>query len=485
VSFDDSLRHFMMGKLMAARGILGLRGWSEWFFAGYLFEHPVDPWFLSNVLYMPFTGFPIAQGLHLYALFSITFLAFCFVLILKNLEVNPVISSLLVLLLIFGHEGFLFRLLIARPFTVITALTVLLMLFIIKKKNIPAGITMVLLVMLSHIFVFPLGVALIGVFLSYMNKNKQKSLSLFAAVSVGTLVGFFLHPEPIEYLKYMGLVFFRTPFMNFPDRATELSGGLGEGGIIFVITAVIVLLHFLIIFNRKVRQKDLFVLLFLDFVAVFFLAQFMLWARSMDFLWPALLVLAGWLTTYFADPFGKLSELFSQKRHAIGALTAAFTLFVCFVSTVPLALAINFSDKNHSLNFYKQAFANVEPSARILPVRWDWFSPSVAVRPDLKYARGIDPLFDYASNSGAYALMAAVFPTRFPETRQYIDAEGWLEASLKVYPSDYLMLSAERYAPIIKSIKKLGYEDVSQSEKWAVFDVKKINGLGDKSKKSE
>ena len=468
---DDALRHFTMGKLMAERGIFGVRGWSEWFYAGYLHDHIVDPWFLSDVLYIPFTALPIVRGLQVFSFMSVALLAACFAFGMRTLRVNPVISSLLILLLVLGHEGFTFRLLIGRPFPLMTALTLLLILCIIKKRHVFAGLILTALTLLSHLFVFPLGVAFLGIAWLWLSGKKKDATILLISSVLGVAAGVLLHPMPFEYLNYMRDIFFQTPFMDFPDRAVELTTGFGNGGPIFIILAFIILLHFLLIEDRKSKKIDLPVLLFLDVLVAAFFLQFLLWTRSMDFLWPMMLLLLGMLTTFWDNVFERLDRFLKITK----SFSTVFILMIilCVTTFVPLAMILYLSEGIRSLQNYERAFSIVESGAHVLPAQWDWFAPSMAVRPDLKFADGIDPMYAYASNSGSYALLAAVLPTRFPETRQLLDSRRWLTAVLEAYPADYIMLSASRDRPVVQALRLQGLKDVSQSPKWAMFKIEK------------
>src|SRR3989344_3523035 len=56
LSLDDGLRHFVMAERYKAEGLEG-PSWSNFFFEGYFTAHRVDPWFLADLSYVPFTIF--------------------------------------------------------------------------------------------------------------------------------------------------------------------------------------------------------------------------------------------------------------------------------------------------------------------------------------------------------------------------------------------------------------------------------------------
>ncbi|MFA5799784.1 MAG: hypothetical protein WC840_02385 [Candidatus Peribacteraceae bacterium] len=467
-SMDDALRHFMMGRAMAEQGILRVRGWSGWFFSGYAHDHIVDPWFLSNVLYVPFSGFPVVEGLKLFSLASILALLLSFGLCLRALRVGPVASALLILLLLFGHRTYTYRLLFGRPFTLVTALTLLLLLSILRERFLWSGLLLCVLTLMSHLFFFPLGVSMVGcVWLAYTGR-KTSAIRLFWLSMGGVAVGFLLHPTSVEYLQYLWFVFIKSSFYPLFDKGGELGSGLGKGVILYPLLGFAVLLQTLLIRERRSVGNVIFLLDVL--VAAFFL-QFLIWLRAIDFLWPLLLLLIGALLADGGRVLERLGRLLLPPVFVKTSVVATLLLLLCGATIGRLTYDLISTDGSRSLRSLQQALERVPPRARILNVEWDYFSPFVAVRPDLQYALGMDPAFTYMSSLRAYGLLRLIFPPieGLPDARSFIDARRWTCALLSEYPAEYVLLSVAREGPIVESLRSQGLRDVSGDPRWMVF----------------
>lgn len=471
VSLDDGLRHYMMGKEMGEQGILQVRGWSRWFFAGYLHDHPVDPWFLSDVLYLPFTVFPLIPALKLFALFSIAFLLASFLLCLRSMRVGPVASAFLVFLLLFGNQEFTFRLLFGRPFVVVTAVTMLLFLCVIRQRPLLVAILMAVATLLSQLFVFPFVISILGCALFWWRGESKVSLRLFLASMIGLTFGFLLHPFPLEYVRYIWLIFLPTSSTGFPDRGSEMFSGFGNEGLLFVVGGLIVLLHVLWMKKRKLKIIEQSVLL-LEAIVVMFLILFLLYSRAIDFLWPFVLLLLGVLLAHEGHTLRKIGTIvFPAGVHRV-VLMLCLMLLLCALFFLSGAVNLLAYDRERSLIPMQRALEKLPPRSRVLNVDWDTFPFLVAVRPDLQYAFGMDPIFIYASNSGSYALIRMTHSiVRLPDERKYLDAKRWVEALTAIHPSDYVLLSAQKMEPIIEGLDRAGFENVSDDPEWAVFRV--------------
>ena len=79
------------------------------FYGGYLSSHPIDPWFLADVSYIPFTGLQSALALKLYSVLGLAALMLALWYVIAPLGPSAVTSILLLLLVV--PEGFYGRLL--------------------------------------------------------------------------------------------------------------------------------------------------------------------------------------------------------------------------------------------------------------------------------------------------------------------------------------------------------------------------------------
>jgi hypothetical protein len=440
-AFDDGLRHFTMGRLMAERGIFGIPGWSQWFTGGYLHQHVVDPWFLSDILYIPFTGLPIVPGLKLFTLSAIACLLLAFGLCLKEFRVPPTVSAVLILLLLFGHQDFTHRLIAARPFVVMTAVSLFLLWSVLRSMHWLTVPLMAALVLLSHLFVFPLLICAAGCAWHLFGKRTCDAAMLGAVAVLGAVIGFAVHPAGMEYLHYIGTAFFAIPFL--PDRSMELRGGFGEGALIYFFVMLLLLARVRVRFPDGRKDGALL----LEWLALLFFLLFFVWVRSVDFLWPLLLLLIG---VRIAD----------ESLREMGRQTAVLAVCLCAITFTVLSVKLARTDADRSLEPYRLAMSNVETDATILNPDWYTFAPLVAVRPDARYATGIDPAFTSLTDPQAYALITKELPT-----------QEWLTSLLQVYPSDYVFLPVQRHQTLVDTLRSAGMTDVSGDPSIAVFRV--------------
>jgi len=473
VGLDDGLRHYMMGKAMAEQGIFAVRGWTQWFFTGYFHDHPVDPWFLADVLYVPFASLPPVTAIALFSICSSFFLAACFLLCLRALRVPPFIATLLVLLLLFGHSNFTYRLLLGRPFVVVSGLTLLIGLAVVRGRPVAVSLLLVVLTFLSHLFFFGLAVSLVGSLWLLWRKRRGLALRMLCWSFAGVAAGIALHPLPLEYARYLFLIFMKIPFLDLPDRGTELYPGVFHGETVYAMLGFAVLFHVMLYIHKGSEQKTLPpITLLLELWVAVFLAMFFLWIRAIDFLWPFALLLLGVLAADGA-PIMRIvsSPLLRAARLKMGAIL--FVLFLSALTFGSLALSIIRSDDQRSLEPYRRALEQVPAGGLVLNLRWDDFPPLVAARPDLQFSFGMDPAFTLVSDSGSTALLRMVAaPHHLPDTRDSIDAGRWFSALTQRNPSDFVLLGVARTEPIVRALRSKGMKDLSgDPHAWALFRV--------------
>lgn len=477
VALDDGLRHFAMGRLMLEQGI-GNAHWSQFFSQGYFAHHSLDPWFLSDIVFMKLVPLGSILALKIFTLLSVGFLLAVLLYALRAFRTPPVTAAIGVLLLMFFEPSFFYRLLVARPYELVTPFALLIPVAAIMKRPSLIALSIALSVLLSQVFLFPLFIACACVLWRLTLREWLPAAELFSWILLGVLLGFFFHPEPLSYATYVLRTFVRIPFIPGIQLGTEMQSGVLLGFRMFCITAVIALLHASLfrdgMTSRDYQQSGLSLL---SFLAGFFLLLFLLWTRAIDFLWPILVLLLIRILSLKPGIFQETITHLLPSRFRIKPLIL-YLLFFMLVASVFAGVqgALYASDETRSLRPYADALSEIPAGSTILNVDWHFFMPAVLVRPDLKYATGIDPSYTYLDNPEALRLLAQL---NTPEFRSSPTANGtreWLQQILSEYPSDYLVLLTSRHKEFVAVLKEqLGLKDVSKSEEVAVFDVRTIH----------
>jgi hypothetical protein len=411
-------------------------------------------------------------ALHIVSILSVIILVACFALCLRALHVRPLIAAIVILLLLLGDKTFSFRILLGRPLTLITALTLLSFFFLIRERFIALGFLQAILTLLSHLFLFPLLVSVVGAGILFVTGQKRRAALLITCALSGVAIGLAMHPLPLEYIRYLWVIFVQTPIAHLPNGAAEMRSGFGSLAIAYPVIALIVLVQASAWRWRSVRDLP-FALALLNVLVVLFFVQFLLWVRAIDFFWPFLLLLLGAVLADSEQGFRKLLRhalpQWLQKTSVIFALVIA----VVISAFAPLAASLIINNADTSLRSHQSALRNVESGSRILNVDWDRFSAFSAVRPDLRYDVGIDPMYTYVGDpvSHRLLLMIAQPDGGQPDLRRHIDIRSWLRVLLALHPADYIVLSSDRSGPIIEKLRSLPLTNVSGDPAWAVFDL--------------
>ena len=144
LSLDDGLRHFVLAERYRAEGIED-PSWSDFFFQGYFTRHRVDPWFLADLSYVPFTNFENrVTGIKAATFFFLCTLLFSVLLFLRRVKIRPVLGCIVLLLFFFGSSIFSFRLMLGRPFVLVTSLLLLVLYAVIERRWILLGFLLLL-----------------------------------------------------------------------------------------------------------------------------------------------------------------------------------------------------------------------------------------------------------------------------------------------------------------------------------------------------
>jgi len=469
-SLDDGLRHFAMARVLRDQGVMAVPGWSNFFYEGWLHRYPVDPWFLSDVLLIPFTFLPLAKGLQLFVVFEIVCLLSAFLLVLRSFRVPPVASSVFLLLLVFGETQFMGRFLFGRPYALLTAMT-LFVIYAMKERHwMFVSVAIAISVLLSQLFVFPLFLCACGVAAFLVTKELRDACRLMIASVCGVFAGLILHPEPLLYAQYLLTVFLKIPFLKSIGLSREMQAGLTNSSALSVLAVAAVILLFGMQLHRhsQVKMTKNADILTLCIAILFFGGAFLIWLRAIDILWPLLLICAAAL--YAADPSAlhKLIVLFRlRKKSAMLMLTACFTV-VCTTQVLILPYIFARDDASHSLQPY-ESLAVIPPGSRVLNLDWEKFFQYVSVRPDLQYAMGIDPSFTHLTDPEVLPLIGKL-TNQSPQNS--VDPTILIHALLEQYPSECMILSQARFSSAIDALEKApSFEKILETDVLAVFKV--------------
>ncbi len=447
VALDDGLRHFAMGQSIANQGIEAA-DWSRFFFAGYFSNHPIDPWFLSDVLYAPLASLGVFTALRIVSLSGVFLLLLSFLFAARKWKASPTVTCTCIALLLFFEPSFFYRLLVGRPYVWMTPLSVLVSVSVLWRQYWLLVVSLTIAFLLSHLFVFPLLLALVGV-LWLLSLRDWKAVSwLCIAIATGLLLGFFLHPDGGAYVAYLVDVFLRVPFLTGLEFGTEMQSGFSMGFRVLVMLAVLALLHAgYFKSGMSIRQYHRTGLSFLLLVNLIFLLLFLRYSRSIDFLWPLLLL--SFLVLLSERPEAltvAVDRLVPPSLRIHPVLPPLITLLLCASVFAGVQGALYSSDETRSLRTYQNALADLPAGSRVLNVDWHFFMPAVLVRPDLKYATGIDPSFTSLDNPNVQRLLTEIRTDAWRNEKTAVEARQWMSALLAEYPSDFLVFFQKRHA---------------------------------------
>lgn len=450
-SLDDGLRHFAMARAMRMGSDVWSTGWSGFFSQGYLSTTNADPWFLANIVLIPFTYFSLSTGLHLYTIATLACLIALSVLLFRSFKLSPIASSIFLLVLVFGDAQFLGRFLIARPYSLMTVVALGVLYCLLQKRFILLGVLMTIAALLSQLFVFPLFLCGSALAAFLLTKKYREALRLSFATVIGTAAGLILHPNPWSYISYLFMAFLRIPFLKSIGLSREMQSGIFDVSaigvsLLFAITVLLVVLHAQ---HKKSLKTD--ALLLFAFVTSALFLLFLFWLRAIDLLWPILVMFVAFLYAQSADHVrAVIQRLRLSGAHSKAIFATVAVASVAQIAVIPLVFLRD--DATHSVMPY-ESLSLIPAASRVLNMDWDRFSIYVSLRPDLRYATGIDRTFTYLTDPAVSDSIVTIEN----ETKYGRLPDHWektLGAILASYPSDYLVMTHEKYRPLIDALNK-------------------------------
>ena len=452
VTLDDGLRHVAMAKILAAEGIFTVPGWSRFLYHGMMSELPVDPWDLYDVMLMPLSALPPTIALKIVTLVEITLIATSSLLVLRSLRVSPQFQVWYLAVILLGDFHFTFRLFLGRPFPLFTALALLMLWMVLERQWAFMAIALAFAVLLSHLFIFPLFMAMLGCAWLLFCGQRKESLRAGIAIVIGITAGFLLHPTPMNYATYLFTAFVRIPFLRELSLGSELGRGLFTDSRSVLVALGILFLFLAIGMLRKgwrgfLRQKKVLLLL-VPIVAL--AAAYALWMRAIDVLWPMLIL--GIAAVHAANPgiMNHIKSYFLPRRLPLVLLLWVLACGLTFQSGVAVH-AIRGKNAKNSLSQFA-ALNRIPAGSRVLNVNWDNFPVFLTLRPDLKYATGMDPTFTHLSDKRASDLLHMLGEKSAKSNPLLLNAELWMQELLKRIPADYVVFARGRNAAVQKQL---------------------------------
>lgn len=513
LALDDSLRHLAMARLLHAQGIAQAPGWDAFFHAGIMQQLHVDPWFLFHLLLTPLAALPIYHALDWMTFGCSAAVILSFWWLLRSQKISPQLAAGLILLLVLGEVSFTNRLLLARPFLLITAITLVLLRCILEKRVLLIGICLLLAVLLSQLFIFPLFIVGCGVVWLCTQQEWKRGGCIAIAAALGVLLGWLVHPHSADYLTYFITVFFKITGRDTASLGQEMHSGFGRFlpfVEVFLAGSLLSLLH--AYKSKKISVQDMQktgITLVLVLIAVFFFL-FIKWRRSLDFLWPLSLLLFAQIhalhPTALIDALKQFSKTSKQRKLTLLALLASFALLAFFPRLLDflwpiltLLLFAIFHSLDHrpirlitsglcclvfaQLMLWTYPFdaarslvpfagmLRIPTAGRVVNMDWQSFPMLVSLRPDLTYAHGIDHTFLKLTHPNilhSFDVLTNLEHSALPPGAQ-IDVERWLADVQKQMPAEYLVLSTQSHPRLIQALESSSARLMTKNKTLSIF----------------
>jgi len=474
-SLDDGIRHFTMAGLMAKNGIHAYQGWGDFFFTGYFTQVNFDPWYLTHVLLIPFAAFPLMTSIKLYIVLSVGLLVASFLTVLRPFKISPVTTSVLILLLFFGERLFLNRIFLARPFAIITSICLLSLHAILQRKWLLAFGLTAFATLFSHLFIFPMGILLSGACWIWSTGDRKNAYLIFLATICGVLSGILLHPESMSYAQYLFTVFLKPAFNKDLGVGAELYSGFGKGSYIMepvLGVIILILMYQILVLKKSFKDLNNTGITFTFVLSCILLCFFYKWGRSIDFLWPMLLIAFGqalhmYQTTTSTAFRKQISKDFSKSARVVFYILTILLPFNVFRVTIPL---YNINPKN-DLAAYSD-LSVIPTGSHVLNTDWWAFPIYFTVRPDLLYSSGMDPTFNYEFDPEGQRLLGVLKSDMIETENSVVDPARWLRNIRSRYDAQYIVFDAKWHTHFIEEFTNVpGVEKLSSSGAIGLFQI--------------
>lgn len=438
-SLGDGIRHLTHAQILSQEGVYSSDGWGDYLFTGYFSDHSSDPWFLSHIVLIPLSALPLTHGHAGLVLLSILSIALSLLLIFRSWKLPPGTQAVLLSLLILGNTQFALRITLGRPVFLMVALTLWVIYAILQRKHIVLCVLLLLATLLSHLFVFPLFIVLTGVAWFLTNGDRREAVSALLWSAIGVVVGILIHPHSLPYLHYLSNVFFVIPFLSESlDLGTEFRSESLYATLHLPFIALSGLTVVSALRKRETTFEDIHTnaTTFLLCVCLVFIIGIYSWVRFVDFAWPLVVLLLGFICKTYPQSVSYTAKALLPSFALQKNVLVPVLLLVLIVTGVKVPMHFVKNDGERNLHALSALMSSIEPGARIFNVDWDTMPGLFSQRPDLLYARGMDPTFDYVWDPDASILLSALKSRE----RYLIDWDIWREQITEKYESDYIVI---------------------------------------------
>ena len=450
-------------------GLMNQAGWGEFFYHGYFSDiRSSDPWYLFHVLLSPLSKFEQLTMQTLVILGTMTAMGCAFLYLCRPLKLSSVTTAVLLSILLLGNMQFLLRGFLARPALLQSAITLAVLAALLHRHWIVLFVLLIASTLLSHLFIIPLLLSLCAVCWLVSLKEHKFALHIFLLSIAAVALGLWLHPHTTNYVHYLITVFTKLPFLMQLDIGTEMMGGAGREASLLAVLAVTFLM---IAIAQKKEGIGLYTLhkagiTLLIVVVLVMLIAFYKWVRMIDFLWPLTIALVVLTISLKHDlPKQALTEIIHKKAQKNQTLLLIL-LIIFSTHVVKLTYIYWTEDASHSQGPILAAMEQLPEGTNVLNIDWDLFPMLMNARPDLQYARGMDPGFNYVVDERSEKLFLTIDSTSTPEI--------WLDDALEIFEgSDAIVLWADRRPQLLRFFQSADLmTPIYPQEKIAVFLLK-------------
>ena len=445
--------------------LMNPEGWGAFFYHGYFATvQSSDPWFLFHVLLSPIADLSpllIQQILLLgtFALLGSVFLVHC-----RALSLPSKTTSILLLILLLGNIQFMMRGFLARPAHIQSAFTLAVLVSILHRKIFLLFFLLLVSTLLSHLFVIPLLLTLCGVVWLLILRRKNHALHIAFAAFGGVGLGLWLHPHSAHYIHYLSTVFTKLPFLLQLDVGTEMMSGAGRDGTLLLACACIFLQLTIAQKKEGIRLQRILEegIVLTTFVVITMLTAFYVWVRMIDFLWPLVLALAVQVTALQHDLPKKALQEVLPKKCCTAQFLISVLLLIFVVHTGKLANEYWKTDDERDLQPVRMAMEQIPTGSKVFNIDWDLFPLLIFLRPDLQYARGMDPGFNYLTDARSEHLFRTINTTSQPDV--------WLQEGLEIFQgTDSIVQWSDRHSTLLQYLQESDW--MTQSDAQSVISV--------------
>lgn len=371
--------------------------------------------------------------------YSLTFgiIFFIFLSISSKLKLPLIIPSSIFILLI--ANDFVFRLYLARPFTISVILYALLILILNEKKYlylIPIWIIWVFFHSIFYLLSLP-----ILLFLIYFRPNIKEWIKIFSYSILWIGTWLLIHVWSVDYIILSFYHTILTPIAQFREWFASAEAGGINFGIIFSIVFLLpfsLSLALFFIWYAKIKEEIFSFDKKLNFLFInslfLFLAMGFYW-RFMDYF----IVISFILCIYILDAIIKIWQIdiskFNYKRYSIGWILLLIFMCMWISSMYYGKQSINIKKQTQ---FLTQNQSKIKTGSTLITFKHLQFPIAFyALWENYKYSSSMEPMFFYFKDEKKFLEYKDIFFSYLLRPKN--DINGDFYSALKKYNVDYLI----------------------------------------------